>query len=599
MGVSSLLIEDYALVGDCETAALVGRDGSIDWLCFPRFDSGACFAALLGDSENGRWLLSPKDRVLSSNRQYRPDTLILETEFETESGAVKIIDWMPPRSTTAAPDLFRMAVGTRGRVTMRMELRIRFDYGLVVPWVHRTRQGDIQATAGPDSVLFRTKIEHHGEDFRTLAEFPVSEGQRITFELAWFPTYGRPPEESDVEESLRKTEAWWRQWSQKCTYQGEWREAVIRSFITLKALTYGPTGGVVAAATTSLPEKVGGVRNWDYRYCWIRDASFTLYALASGGYIEEAEAWRKWLVNAVAGKPSGMHIMYGLAGERRLPELELDWLSGYEGSKPVRTGNTAHTQFQLDVYGEMMNAMYVAQRAGLPLSLEAWRIQLALLEFLQDGWKKTDHGIWEMRGPRRHFTHSKVMAWLAFDRGIRSVEEFGYKGPLTLWRSIREKIHDEVCRNGFDAGLNSFVQYYGAKHVDASLLMIPLVGFLPPDDARVRGTIDAVQNRLMRNGFVDRYPTMPEVDGLPAGEGAFFICTFWLVDNLVLLNRYQEAKEKFEGLLQLRNDVGLMAEEYDPNDRRFLGNYPQAFSHVGLINAAFILMGSALHPKAS
>jgi GH15 family glucan-1,4-alpha-glucosidase len=576
-------IEGYALIGDCETAALVGRDGSIDWLCVPRFDSGACFAALLGTPEHGRWQITPAGTIRSIRRRYREGTLILETEYEADGGAVTLIDWMPPRTTT--PDVVRVVEGKRGRVPMRMELIIRFDYGWIVPWVRRTARG-LRATAGPDTLYCRTDVPLRGEDFCTVADFTVSEGQRVSFELAWAPTYQPEPAEKDVVSSLRETEAWWRTWSGRCTYQGEWREAVLRSLITLKALTYAPTGGIVAAPTTSLPEQLGGVRNWDYRYCWLRDATFTLYALMTGGYVEEARAWREWLVNAVAGKPSELQIMYGLAGERRLTEWEPSWLPGYEGAAPVRIGNAAYRQHQLDVYGEVMDALHLARRAGLEPSENAWRVQKALMDFLETDWDNPDEGIWEVRGPRRHFTHSKVMAWVACDRMVKSVETFGLAGPAEKWRRLCKTIHEQVCRDGFDPGLNSFVQYYGAKQLDASLLMIPLVGFLPATDPRVRGTVDAIQQRLTRDGFVDRYPNFPEVDGLPPGEGAFLICTFWLADNLALQGRHAEAREIFERLLALRNDVGLLSEQYDPKACRLVGNFPQAFSHVGLINTA-------------
>ncbi|MGH8565452.1 MAG: glycoside hydrolase family 15 protein [Gammaproteobacteria bacterium] len=576
-------IEDYALIGDCETAALVARDGSIDWLCFPRFDSGACFAALLGTPEHGRWLLAPAGEIRNMRRRYREGTLILETEYETEEGAVMLIDWMPPR--TAAPDLIRIVEGKREQVRMRMELIIRFDYGGVVPWVRRTQRG-IRATAGPDTLHLRTAVQLRGEDLHTMAEFSVSAGQRIPFELSWCPTHWPEPEERKAEPNLRDTEDWWRQWSNRCTYQGEWREAVLRSLITLKALTYTPTGGLVAAATTSLPEKLGGVRNWDYRYCWLRDATFTLYALMNSGYTQEARAWREWLINAVAGSPSEIQIMYGLAGERRLTELQLHWLPGYEGAAPVRIGNAACGQHQLDVYGEVMDMLYLARRAGLEPSENAWRVQRALMGFLETNWDEADEGIWEVRGPRRHFTHSKVMAWVAMDRAVKTVENLGLTGPSQQWRRVRQKIHDQVCREGFDTEMNSFVQYYGSKEVDASLLMLPLVGFLPAADPRVRGTVAAIQQRLLRGGFVDRYPAVPEVDGLPQGEGAFLLCTFWLADNLALQGRYAEAREIFERLLDLRNDVGLLSEEYDPRTRRLVGNFPQAYSHVGLINTA-------------
>lgn len=576
-------IEDYALIGDCQTAALVARDSSIDWLCFPRFDAGACFAALLGTPEHGRWLLNPAGEVRTLRRRYREGTLILETEYETDAGAVTLIDFMPPR--TVVPDLVRIVQGRRGQVPMRLELIIRFDYGGIVPWVRHIARG-IRATAGPDTLYCRTDVELQGENLHTVADFTVSAGQRIAFTLTWSPTHRPEPEEKDPEQSLRDTQDWWREWSDRCTYQGEWQEAVLRSLITLKALTYTPTGGVIAAVTTSLPEQLGGVRNWDYRYCWLRDTTFTLYALMAGGYIEEARAWREWLINAVAGKPSEIQIMYGLAGERRLTEWELDWLPGYEGASPVRIGNAAYHQHQLDVYGEVMDALHLARRLGLPPDENAWRVQRALLDFLETDWERPDEGIWEVRGPQRHFTHSKVMAWVAMDRAVKAVENFGLEGPVETWRRLRQGIHDQICREGFDPELNAFVQYYGSKELDASLLMLPLVGFLSATDPRMWGTVEAIQRRLMRDGFVDRYPTFPEVDGLPRGEGAFLICTFWLADNLALQGRYAEAREIFERLLNLRNEVGLLSEEYDPNAKRLVGNFPQAFSHVGLINTA-------------
>ncbi len=576
-------IEDYALLGDCETAALVGRDGSIDWLCFPRFDSGACFAALLGTPDHGRWLLAPAQTPYTVKRRYRPGTLILETDYETASGAVTVVDWMPPRS--AAPDVMRLVEGKRGQVPMRLELIIRFDYGSIIPWVRRTDSG-IRATAGPDTLYFRTDLPLHGEDEHTIAEFTVAAGQRHCMTLTWESTYQPEPAKKDVEQSLRDTEAWWREWSSRCTYHGEWRDAVLRSLITLKALTYAPTGGVVAAPTTSLPEQLGGVRNWDYRYCWLRDATFTLYALMTGGYTEEARAWREWLINAVAGSPSKLQIMYGLAGERRLTELELPWLPGYEGAAPVRIGNAAHQQHQLDVYGEVMDALYLARRIGLEPSENAWRIQRAIVRFLETDWEKPDEGIWEVRGPQRHFTHSKVMAWVALDRAVKSVEQFGLDGPVEQWRRLRDHIHRQVCREGFNPQLNSFVQYYGSDRVDASLLMLPLVGFLPATDPRMLGTVEAIQRMLMHDGFVYRYQADEAVDGLPGGEGVFLLCTFWLADNLALQGRHEEAREIFARLLALRNDLGLLSEEYDPHTRRLVGNFPQAFSHVGLINTA-------------
>jgi GH15 family glucan-1,4-alpha-glucosidase len=468
---------------------------------------------------------------------------------------------------------------------MKFEMIIRFDYGSIVPWVRHAGKG-IRAIAGPDTLYCRSPVELRGEDLRTVADFTVADGQRLAFDMIWTPTFAPEPVEKDPEQTLRDTEKWWQDWSGCCRYQGRWRDAVVRSLITLKALTYAPTGGLVAAATTSLPEHLGGVRNWDYRYCWLRDATFSLYALMTGNYIDEARAWRDWLVNAVAGTPSQIQIMYGLAGERRLTELELGWLPGYEGSAPVRIGNAAANQHQLDVYGEVMDAMHVARRAGLEPSENAWRVQRALLEFLEKDWPLPDEGIWEVRGPRRHFTHSKVMAWVAMDRGVKAVEQLKLPGDVKHWKNIRKKIHDEVCKKGFDAELNSFVQYYGANQVDASLLMLPLVGFLPADDPRMVGTVEAIRKQLSRDGFIDRYPTTPEVDGLPPGEGAFLLCTFWLADNLALQGKHDEAEEIFERLLNLRNDVGLLSEEYDPESGRLVGNFPQAFSHVGLINTA-------------
>jgi GH15 family glucan-1,4-alpha-glucosidase len=576
-------LEDYALIGDCETAALVARDGSIDWLCMPRFDSGACFAALLGTPEHGRWRLAPSAPLRQVRRRYREGTLILETEFETDDGAVTVIDFMPPR--TQQPDLVRLVVGRAGQVAMHMQLIMRLDYGSIIPWVRRTERG-IRAIAGPDALELYTEVELRGKQLTTVADFTVSAGQRVPFVLVWHPSHLPPPPPIDPEETLSQTERWWRAWSKRCTYEGPWREAVMRSLITLKALTYAPTGGIVAAPTTSLPEQPGGVRNWDYRYCWVRDATFTLYALLSGGYTDEAQAWRDWLVRAVAGTPSQLKIMYGLAGERRLSELELEWLPGYEGAAPVRIGNAAHRQFQLDVYGEVMDVLYVADRLGLTPDPNAWRVQRALLDFLESAWRRPDEGIWEVRGPKRHFTHSKVMAWVAVDRVIKAMEHFGVPGPVERWRQLRETIHAEVCQRGFDAERNTFVQYYDGNALDASLLMIPLVGFLPASDARVHGTVEAIERHLMTDGFVARYPTTPDVDGLPPGEGAFLACTFWLADALALLGRHHEARQLFERLLALRNDIGLLSEEYDPAARRLMGNFPQALSHVALINTA-------------
>jgi GH15 family glucan-1,4-alpha-glucosidase len=574
-------IEDYALIGDCETAALVGRDGSIDWLCLPRFDSPACFAALLGTPEHGRWQLAPAGPVKRVRRRYRDDTLVLETTFETDTGSVTLVDCMPPR----VPDVVRIVEGRAGQVAMRMELVMRFDYGSLVPWVRRTDDG-LAAIAGPSGLRLRTPVELRGEDFRTVAEFTVAADERVPFCLTWYPSHQPPPAAVDVEQSVADTEAWWRAWSSRCTYQGEWREAVVRSLITLKALSYAETGGIVAAATTSLPEQLGGARNWDYRYCWLRDATFTLYALHIGGYLDEARAWRDWLVRAVAGQPAQAQILYSVAGERLLPEWTLPWLPGYGSSVPVRVGNAATTQFQLDVYGEVLDALEVARRAGLESDGNAWRVERAFADFVATTWREPDDGIWEVRGGRRHFTHSKVMAWVALDRAIRAVERFGLPGPVDHWRQVCAAVHQDVCRHGFDPTVGAFVQYYGSRELDASLLMIPLVGFLPPDDPRVRATAEAIGKRLTVDGFVLRYRTRPDVDGLPPGEGTFVPCTLWLADNYALQGRLDEARALFERVLAVRNDLGLLAEEYDPRTRRLLGNYPQALSHVALINTA-------------
>lgn len=579
-------IEDYALIGDCETGALVSREGSIDWLCVPCFDSPACFAALLGTPEHGRWLIAPAGEIHGIRRRYREDTLVLETEYETGSGTVKLIDCMPPR--TKVPDVIRLVEGKRGQVRMRMDLVIRFDYGSLVPWVRRTERG-LLAVGGPDAVRVHTPVEMRGEDFHTVADFTVSAGQRVPFTLTWFPSHLRAPPDEDPEEEIQETERWWSEWSRRCAYASEWRDAVVRSLATLKALTYTPTGGLVAAVTTSLPERLGGVRNWDYRYCWLRDATFGLYALMTGGYVEEARAWREWLLRAVAGKPSQVNTLYSVLGERRLPELELRWLPGYEGASPVRTGNAACDQFQLDVFGEVMDALHFSRSVGLEPDDNAWAVQRALLDFLETVWDHPDEGIWEVRGPRRHFTHSKVMVWVALDRAIKTVEQSGVEGPVDHWRRLQAVVHADVCEKGFDPDLDSFVQYYGAKHVDASSLLIPLVGFLPPTDPRMLGTVKAIQERLMVDGFVARYAPMPEVDGLLPGEGMFIACTFWLAENLALQGRYADARKIFERLLDIRNDVGLLSEQYDPSARRLTGNLPQAFSHVGLINTAFLL----------
>ena len=580
-----LPIESYALLADEESAALVGRDGSIDWLCVPRFDSPACFAALLGTPEHGRWLLAPAGDVRATRRAYREGTLVLDTEFETADGTVRLVDCMTPGGRHR--DVVRIVEGVAGRVPMHMELVIRFDYGSVVPWVRR-RDGMLTAIAGPDALRLQTPVEHRGRDFTTIADFAVAAGERVPFTLTWHPSYEAPLEAADPLRDVDETVEYWRQWSSRCTYRGEWRDAVLRSLLVLKALEYEPTGGIVAAPTTSLPEALGGVRNWDYRYCWLRDATFSLYALMIAGYVDEAKAWRDWLLRAVAGKPSDLQILYGPAGERRLPEYELPWLPGYEGSAPVRVGNAAVHQFQLDVYGEILDTMHITRRAGIEPDEADWNLERKLIEFLETGWKEPDEGIWEVRGPRRHFTHSKVMAWVAFDRAVKAVTRFRCDGPVDRWRKLRAAVHDEVCRQGYDAERGAFVQYYGAKELDASLLMIPLVGFLPATDPRVRGTVAAIERELVVDGFVRRY--RPEgsnaVDGLPPGEGVFLPCTFWLADNLALLGRRAEARRLFEKLLALRNDVGLLAEEYDPDARRLLGNFPQAFTHVSLVNTA-------------
>jgi GH15 family glucan-1,4-alpha-glucosidase len=578
-------IEDYALIGDTHTAGLVSRDGSIDWLCLPRFDSPACFAALLGDRANGRWLLAPAGGVREVRRRYQGDTLVLETEYRTDEGIVRVVDCMPPRQWD--PDVARVVEGVRGRVPMRMELTIRFDYGSIVPWVRQV-DGALHAIAGPDSVWLRTPVPVRGENWTTLADFTVAEGERAPFMLTWHASHRPAPRRIDPLRALGDAEAWWGEWASHVDYAGGWQDAVIRSLLTLKALTYAPTGGIVAAPTTSLPEQLGGVRNWDYRYCWLRDATFTLSALMLAGLAEEARAWREWLLRAVAGQPRQMQILYGVAGERRVTEQELDWLGGYEGSRPVRIGNAAVHQFQLDVFGEVMDTLYLGRHIGLESDEAAWDLQQALLEFLESSWREPDEGIWEIRGPRRHFTHSKVMAWVALDRAIKAVELMGHDGPVDRWRAVRRELHDEVCREGYDSRRDSFVQYYGADHLDASLLQIPLVGFLPADDPRVKGTVAAIQRELMVDGLVHRYP--PEgsqsVDGLPPGEGTFLACTFWLADNLALMGRREEALAIFERLLSLRNDVGLLAEEFDPASGRQLGNFPQAFSHVALVNSA-------------
>ena len=581
-------IEDYALIGDCQTAALVARDGSIDWLCLPRFDSGACFAALLGGPEHGRWKVAPAGEVRKVRRRYRDGTLVLETEFETDDGVVAVIDFMPRRSER--PDLVRIVEGRRGTVPVRMELILRFDYGSIVPWVRRY-DGGISAIAGPDAVEVRGP-GLRGEGLETVADLVVAEGQRVPFVLTWHRSYQEPPAPIDPEEALGETESWWREWSDRCVEVHPWREAVVRSLITLKAMTYAPTGGIVAAATTSLPEQIGGSRNWDYRFCWLRDASFTLSALLRAGYLDEARDWREWLLRAVAGDPAKLQIMYGIRGERRLTEMELPWLPGYEGSAPVRIGNAASEQLQLDVYGELAGALFQATEAGLKPSEDGWqRVATPLYDFLESHWQEPDDGIWEVRGPRKQYTHSKVMAWVALDRAVRIIEQFHMDGPVDRWRATRDAIHDQACRLGFDPKLGAFVQSYGSDRLDASLLMIPLVGFLPVTDPRVAGTVAAIERDLTVDGLVVRYRSDPDADGLPPGEGTFLPCSFWLADNLALLGRHDDARRLFEHLLSLRNDVGLLSEEYDTKAGRLVGNFPQAFSHISLVNTAFSLSG--------
>jgi GH15 family glucan-1,4-alpha-glucosidase len=587
-------IEDYALLGDTETAALVSRAGSIDWLCLPRFDSAACFAKLLGTADNGHWSLGPAEPPRSTTRAYRGATLVLETLHETASGEVAVVDFMVPRNDT--PELLRIVEGRSGEVRMHTELVIRFDYGATVPWVRRTDDG-IVAVAGPDLLRLTTSAPVHGENFRTVADFVVRAGERVAFELAWSPSHLDPPAPLAPLAALAETERWWAQWAAKATLAGPHDELSLRSLLVLKALTYGPTGGIVAAPTTSLPEHIGGVRNWDYRYCWLRDSTFTLYALLHSGFHDEAGAWRDWLVRAVAGRPEQARIMYGIAGERRLPELELPWLAGYEGSRPVRIGNGAAEQFQLDVYGEVMDTLHLARRLGLQSDTAGWRVQRALTEFVERAWQEPDEGIWEIRGPRRHFTFSKVMAWVALDRSVKSIEQFGLEGPLERWRACRDAIHDDVCRRGWDGARGSFVQAYGEPQLDASLLLLPALGFLPPHDPRILGTIAAIERELVVDGLVLRYRTDASVDGLPPGEGAFLACSFWLVDAYALVGREADARALFERLVALANDVGLLAEEYDPVAKRLLGNFPQALSHIALVNSARNLSGRVTGPS--
>ena len=577
-------IEDYALIGDCESAALVGRDGSIDWLCWPRFDSDACFAALLGTKEHGRFRIAPEGEIRKVTRRYRPDTLILETRFETVDGAVTLIDFMPVRGRN--PDCVRIVEGVRGRVKMCVELVLRFGYGAVVPWVSKLGDGTLRAIAGPDMVVLRTPVHLRGENLTTVGEFMVGEGDRVPFVLSYGPSHLRVPKAFTADAALQDTENYWTTWSGRCLMQGPWTDAVRRSVITLKALTYGPTGGMVAAPTTSLPERIGGDRNWDYRFCWLRDATLTLLALMNAGYYEDAQCWRDWLTRAIAGRPDQLGVMYGVAGERRLTEWEVEWLPGYEESRPVRIGNAAHQQLQLDVFGEVMDTLHQARRGGLAASESAWDVQIALLDHLAEIWREPDHGIWEVRTDPMHFTYSKAMVWVGFDRALKSAEMFGLPGNVKRWRELCGEIHDDVCRNGWDDARNSFMRSYGSKDLDASLLLLAPIGFIKPDDPRYRGTVEAIERELVVDGLVLRYDSLKAKDGLPPGEGAFLACSFWLVDAYLLVGRRDDAERLFTRLVGLCNDVGLLSEEYDPRGQRQLGNFPQAFSHVALINSA-------------
>jgi GH15 family glucan-1,4-alpha-glucosidase len=574
------------MIGDCHTAALVGCNGSMDWLCFPRFDSPACFAALLGGPEHGRWLVTPAGRVTRVQRRYRGDSLVLETDFHTRSGSVRLIDFMPVSDERW--DVVRIVRCLSGKVAMRMELTVRFDYGSIVPWVRRSK-GLLLMTAGPDTLELSASVAVKGENMNTVAEFSMNKGREESFVLNYRPSHYPTRRKIHASSALRRTTSRWHRWSSRCRYKGRWQAAVLRSLIVLKALTYKPTGGVVAAPTTSLPELLGGVRNWDYRYCWLRDATFALNALLLAGYTDEAAAWREWLLRAVAGSPDDLQIVYGLGGARRLDEVELPWLPGYANSKPVRVGNAASRQFQLDVYGEVMDSLHLARSADMEPHPEAWNVQIALLKFLESHWNRPDRGLWEVRGRRRHFTHSKIMAWVAFDRAIKDAEKEGPDAPLERWRRVRDRIHAQVCEKGFDAANNTFVQSYESKFLDASLLLIPQVGFLPADDPRVLGTIAAIEKQLVVKGLVLRYSTATNVDALPAGEGAFLACSFWLADCYVLTGRRKEAQALFERLLALGNDVGLFAEEYDPRAKRMLGNFPQALTHMAVVNTARLL----------
>ncbi len=578
-------LEEYGFIGDTHSGALVGADGSIDWLCLPRFDSDACFASLLGSEQNGCWRISPHGFAGSGRQAYQADTLILETHFVTDTGEVRLIDFMPPRGRFR--DVIRIVEGVRGFVDMDMRLIVRFDYGLTVPWVKRTSEG-LTGGAGPNALVLRTNVRTVGEGLSTAAHFRITEGDRESFVLTWHPAHLAPPEPIDAWHSLVETQHYWNDWTERCTYRGEWRDDVVRSLITLKGLTYAPTGGIMAALTTSLPEKLGGIRNWDYRFCWLRDATFTLYSFMHSGYTEEAAAWSNWLLRAVAGDPSQLQIMYGAAGERRLTEVLLHHLPGYENSSPVRIGNAASEQFQLDVYGEVMDAMYLARKMNIDTDPAHWHLERHLVEFVAENWMKPDEGIWEIRGPRRHFTHSKVMAWVAIDRAVRAVEEFGLDGDVERWRKLRTEIHDEVCDRGYRPERDGFTQFYGSDKLDASVLMIPLVGFLPASDPRVRSTVELIERELMSDGYVQRYhpEKSQDVDGLPPGEGAFLPCSFWLVDCLHLIGREEDAKKMFQRLLKIRTPLGLLSEEYDTAAKRLIGNFPQAFSHISLINSA-------------
>ena len=578
-------IEDYGLIGDCETAALVGRDGSVDWLCWPAFDSDACFAALLGTPKHGRWQIVPSETIKNTTRRYWDNTLILETQFTTASGVVALIDFMPPRGK--ASDIVRLVRGVRGRVKLRMQLVIRFGFGVDIPWVKKNPDGSgLLAICGQDMTVLRTPVETRGEDLTTVADFEVGEGETVPFVLTYGPSHLPVPEPIEPTLALQETEAFWTEWCRRCVYEGEYGALVMRSLITLKALTFAPTGGIVAAPTTSLPEKLGGQRNWDYRFCWLRDATFTLLALMNSGYTEEASAWHNWLLRAVAGSPANMQIMYGIMGQRRLLEWEAGWLPGYEGARPVRVGNAAHAQLQLDVYGELIDAFHQSRMAKLQLDEGSWALECTVLEHLTEVWDQPDHGIWERRGDGKHYVSSKVMTWVAFDRGIKSAEKFGFKGPLEKWRTLRDTIHRDVCEKGFDRAQNSFVESYGSRLLDASILMLPSVGFLPPSDSRVRGTLAAIERHLIRDGFVLRHDPREVSDEKQPIEGAFLACSLWLADAYVLSGEFEKGQALFDRVVAIANDLGLLAEEFDTVACRQTGNFPQALTHIALINTA-------------